>query len=199
MHKVRSKSEADLSSRASQNSPFHMFIQTTDPNQEDLELRWLTLAVGIQFIRETQADEYLTARYYQLEAMLASALGSSTRRATTTNSVACNGGRSIRPIPPRPGREQITTALLEISGPNALPCVPKTRLLSARRLQESSRPRGSESNSAPQSRETCTSVHTPDARGSREGGVSGRSKPFKVTMPGTTVMLPSPRTATFAR
>lgn len=41
-----------------------------------IELRWLTLAVGIQFIRETQADEYLAAWYYQLEAMLASALGS---------------------------------------------------------------------------------------------------------------------------
>ncbi|THX74798.1 hypothetical protein D6D04_07724 [Aureobasidium pullulans] len=62
--------------RASQNSPFHMFIQSTDPDQEDLELKWLTLAVGIPFIRETQADEYLAARYYQLEAMLASALGS---------------------------------------------------------------------------------------------------------------------------
>jgi hypothetical protein len=76
MHKVRSKSEADLPSRASQNSPFHIFIQSTDPDQEDLELKWLTLAVGMPYIRETQADEYLVAWYYQLEAMLASALGS---------------------------------------------------------------------------------------------------------------------------
>ncbi|THV68549.1 hypothetical protein D6D28_06605 [Aureobasidium pullulans] len=61
---------------ASQNSPFHIFIQTTDPDQEDLELKWLTLAVGMPYIRETQADEYLAAWYYQLEAMLASALES---------------------------------------------------------------------------------------------------------------------------
>ncbi|THY54004.1 hypothetical protein D6C99_03634 [Aureobasidium pullulans] len=53
-----------------------MFIQSTDPDQEDLELKWLTLAVGMPYIRETQADEYLAAWYYQLEAMLASALGS---------------------------------------------------------------------------------------------------------------------------
>ncbi|THZ84014.1 hypothetical protein D6C84_04479 [Aureobasidium pullulans] len=52
---------------ASQNSPFHIFIQTTDPNQGDLELRWLTLAVDMPFIRNTQADEYLAARYSQLE------------------------------------------------------------------------------------------------------------------------------------
>ncbi|THW25148.1 hypothetical protein D6D19_06139 [Aureobasidium pullulans] len=69
----KSKKEASL---PSQNSPFHIFIQTTDPDQEDLELKWLTLAVGMPYIRETQADEYLAAWYYQLEAMLASALGS---------------------------------------------------------------------------------------------------------------------------
>lgn len=43
----------------------------------------------------------------------------------------------------------------------------------------------------------CT--HTPDARGSRESVVSGPSKLLKVTMPGITGILPSPRTAIFAR
>ncbi|KAG9516602.1 hypothetical protein KCU93_g9065, partial [Aureobasidium melanogenum] len=33
------------------------------------------LAMGEPFVRKTQEDEYLAARYYQIEAMLASALG----------------------------------------------------------------------------------------------------------------------------
>jgi hypothetical protein len=40
-----------------------------------MELKWFTLARGEPFVRRTQADEYKAARYYQLEAMLASALG----------------------------------------------------------------------------------------------------------------------------
>ncbi|TIA68554.1 hypothetical protein D6C83_01576 [Aureobasidium pullulans] len=56
--------------------PSTSLSKTTDPDQEDLKLKWLTLAVGMPYVRETQADEYLVAWYYQLEAMLASALGS---------------------------------------------------------------------------------------------------------------------------
>ncbi|TIA77338.1 hypothetical protein D6C76_04863, partial [Aureobasidium pullulans] len=59
---VRSKSEADLSSRASQNSPFHIFIQTTDPDQEDLELRWLTLAL--------QLASHLSGKHKQTSTLL---------------------------------------------------------------------------------------------------------------------------------
>ncbi|THX98317.1 hypothetical protein D6D03_07960 [Aureobasidium pullulans] len=73
---LKARQRTHLNDEQSKKDPFHMFIQSTDPDQEDLELKWLTLAVGIPFIRETQADEYLAARYYQLEAMLASALGS---------------------------------------------------------------------------------------------------------------------------
>ncbi|KAH0362040.1 hypothetical protein KCU65_g8318, partial [Aureobasidium melanogenum] len=55
---------------------FHQFIQSTkDDHEVTLELRWHTLAVGDPFVRKTQADEYKAARYYQIEAMLASALG----------------------------------------------------------------------------------------------------------------------------
>ncbi|TIA33998.1 hypothetical protein D6C78_07160 [Aureobasidium pullulans] len=91
---LKARQRTHLNDEQSKKDPFHMCIQTTDPNQEDLELKWLTLAVGMPFIRETQADDYLAARYYQSEAMLASALDPSTRRATTTNSMACNGGHT---------------------------------------------------------------------------------------------------------
>ncbi|KAH0350663.1 hypothetical protein KCU83_g4686, partial [Aureobasidium melanogenum] len=55
-------------------SPFHQYIQSTS-SSEILELNWYTLAMGEPFVRKTQEDEYLAARYYQIEAMLASALG----------------------------------------------------------------------------------------------------------------------------
>ncbi|THY53296.1 hypothetical protein D6C97_06122 [Aureobasidium pullulans] len=165
---------------ASQNSPFHMSIQSTDPDQEDLELKWLTLAVGMPYIRETQADEYLAAWYYQLEAMLASALGSLDEKGndyrfrgmqwwpfdsagTTEAWKRADHHCSIRDIWAK--RPTMRTED-EIDEREA-----------AARVVETTR-----------SRETCTSVHTPDARGSREGVVSGQAKLLKVTMPGTTGM-----------
>lgn len=61
---------------AEDGSPFHQFIQSTkDDHEVTLELKWYTLAIGELFVRKTQADEYKAVRYYQIEAMLANALG----------------------------------------------------------------------------------------------------------------------------
>jgi hypothetical protein len=53
---------------------FHEFVQSKKAS-ETMTLEWFTLAMGKPFIRRSQEDEYLTARFYQIEAMLASAFG----------------------------------------------------------------------------------------------------------------------------
>lgn len=40
-----------------------------------MTLEWFTLAMGKPFVRRSQEDEYLAARFYQVEAMVASAFG----------------------------------------------------------------------------------------------------------------------------
>ncbi|KEQ82626.1 hypothetical protein M438DRAFT_54862 [Aureobasidium pullulans EXF-150] len=57
-------------------SGFHKWIQACKSDGAKYELHWSILAIGDPFWRLTVHDEYLAARYYQLEAMLASALGS---------------------------------------------------------------------------------------------------------------------------
>jgi hypothetical protein len=59
----------DIFFSADSGSPFHQFIQSTAAD-ETLELEWFTLAVGEQFIRGSQEDEYLAGRWYQIEAVL---------------------------------------------------------------------------------------------------------------------------------
>ncbi|CAD0081509.1 unnamed protein product [Aureobasidium vineae] len=71
---MKSRKAQHLDSRLSKECTFHQFVQSTLPS-ETLELRWYTLAMGKPFVRNTQEDEYLAARFYQLEAMLASSLG----------------------------------------------------------------------------------------------------------------------------
>lgn len=62
---------------AADGSIFHTFINSA-VDGEYVILEWHTLAVGESFRRNDDEDEYLSARWYQVEALLSAALGAPT-------------------------------------------------------------------------------------------------------------------------
>ncbi|THW12677.1 hypothetical protein D6D23_10058 [Aureobasidium pullulans] len=78
-------------------SPFHTFIQDAIAKGRSINYHWSTLAIGDSFTRRFNHDEYLPARFYQVEAMLAAAFGSSISTMDNPKYLALNGWPYVDP------------------------------------------------------------------------------------------------------
>ncbi|TIA01127.1 hypothetical protein D6C82_04042 [Aureobasidium pullulans] len=84
-------------SEAIRGSPFHKFIQDAKASGRSVNFHWSTLAIGESFTRRVNRDEYLAARFYQVEAMLSAAFGASISTMDNPKYLALNGWPYVDP------------------------------------------------------------------------------------------------------